>query len=45
MKTSQLFQDTTDSLRTQAKQISDLLNAYSIPFFSTRYMGHMSFEM
>ncbi|KAI0323980.1 PLP-dependent transferase [Cubamyces sp. BRFM 1775] len=44
MKTTQQFQGTVDDLRTQTKLISDLLNTYSIPFFSTRYMGHMCME-
>ena len=45
MRTTEQFQSTTDNLRTQAKYVSDLLNTYSIPFFSTRYMGHMCMEM
>ncbi|KAH9884505.1 PLP-dependent transferase [Cubamyces lactineus] len=44
MQATEQFQSTTDNLRTQAKYVSDLLNTYSIPFFSTRYMGHMCME-
>ncbi|KAJ7201899.1 PLP-dependent transferase [Mycena pura] len=45
IKESQKFQYTVDRLRQQVGNVSDLLNKFSVPFFSGRYMGHMCIEM
>uniref|UniRef100_D8Q5H7 L-tyrosine decarboxylase C-terminal domain-containing protein n=1 Tax=Schizophyllum commune (strain H4-8 / FGSC 9210) TaxID=578458 RepID=D8Q5H7_SCHCM len=44
IKESKTYQANVTQLREQTCQIVDLLNKYSVPFFSPRYAGHMSFE-
>ncbi|KAL1690592.1 pyridoxal phosphate-dependent transferase [Schizophyllum commune] len=44
IKESKTYQANVDELRKQTGLIVDLLNQYSVPFFSPRYAGHMSFE-
>ncbi|GJE96935.1 PLP-dependent transferase [Phanerochaete sordida] len=45
IKESQTFQDRKDDLIEKYQLITGLLFDKSIPFFSQRYAGHMSFEM
>ncbi|KAL1733770.1 hypothetical protein EV714DRAFT_245990 [Schizophyllum commune] len=44
IKESKTYQANVNQLREQTGLIVDLLNKYSVPFFSPRYAGHMSFE-
>ena len=41
---SKTFQENVDLLRSEIDTVSRLLNEYSVPFFSPRYMGHMIWE-
>ncbi|KAH9884501.1 PLP-dependent transferase [Cubamyces lactineus] len=45
MKASAEFSKAVEVLERTAEQISGLLNARSVPFFSVRYMGHMNMEV
>lgn len=45
IQSSSVFQEHVDSLKTMVKDLSDLMNDYSIPFYSPRYNGHMCMEM
>jgi hypothetical protein len=45
IKASEKFQYTVDTLQQEVVNVSNLLNTYSVPFFSGRYMGHMCMEM
>ncbi|KAL1744050.1 hypothetical protein HDZ31DRAFT_82975 [Schizophyllum fasciatum] len=41
---SSTFKQNVELLRKEITQVSGLLNEYSVPFFSPRYMGHMIWE-
>ncbi|KAI0266860.1 PLP-dependent transferase [Gloeopeniophorella convolvens] len=45
MQVSASFKDSEEKLRAEFGKVLDLLNRYSIPFFSPRYAGHMCMEM
>ncbi|KAJ7325911.1 PLP-dependent transferase [Mycena albidolilacea] len=45
MKESAVFQASADDLRKRVGELAQLMNQYSVPFFSPRYIGHMCMEM
>ncbi|OCH96572.1 PLP-dependent transferase [Obba rivulosa] len=44
MQESSVFQQMVDKLQTEYWNVARLLNDYSIPFWSPRYAGHMTFD-
>ncbi|KAL1744697.1 pyridoxal phosphate-dependent transferase [Schizophyllum fasciatum] len=44
IKESATFQANVDDLRRETLLITELLNEFSVPFFSPRYAGHMTWE-
>lgn len=44
MQASSAFKQGTRKLEENLRALVTLLNDYSIPFFSPRYVGHMCFE-
>ncbi|EJD55402.1 PLP-dependent transferase [Auricularia subglabra TFB-10046 SS5] len=44
IKASKTFQANVEDIRQVVAKLSHCLNEYSVPFFSPRYVGHMSFE-
>lgn len=45
IQSSKTFQDNVAALHKEVAALSGLLNQYSVPFFSPRYIGHMCMEM
>jgi hypothetical protein len=45
MKESAVFQASADDLRKRVGELAQIMNQYSVPFFSPRYIGHMCMEM
>jgi hypothetical protein len=44
LKASAEYKQYSEKLDTLFEEVASYLNKYSVPFFSQRYAGHMSFE-